>query len=352
METAANSPTSANASSAAAAAGTARIAYEELVAANFALNVPSGDRFEATTLTALVAKQADKSGSFADLVAHTRSGVVEIDVDTCDGSASGTGFLIGPRLVATVDHVVDGATSITLKRNGGYLTGATVVGWDPVRDLALLRTAQPINGYRFKLASRAPRIGEQVAALGFPLGLPLTFTRGSISGIDRTQQIEGTMRQSLVQTDTAVNPGNSGGPLMTENGEVVGLVDAKDTEASGVSFAVSALVARPLLAAWKTSPQPQALDYCGSATAAAPPLTAAPAAPSTATDAVAATVREHWKLINAGDYADAYALYSPRLQAQAGRTTGSPTSCAIDPSPTICKSKTSRSARQRPQRSR
>ena len=216
---------------------------------------------------------------------------------------SGTGFLIGPQLVATVDHVVDGATSITLKRNGAYLTSATVIGSDPVRDLALLRTAQPINGYRFRLASRAPRIGEQVAALGFPLGLPLTFTRGSISGLGRTQPIDGTMRQSLVQTDTALNPGNSGGPLMTENGEVVGLVDANDTEASGVSFAVSALVARPLLAAWKTSPQPQALAYCGSAPVAAPPLTTAPAPPVNGDGrAVAATVQEHWELINDGDY--------------------------------------------------
>ncbi len=322
VETAVRSLNSASAAAAAGAAGAARIAYKELVAANVALDVPSGRSFEAMNLTTLAAKEAaqakNKSESFADLVAHTRSGVVEIDVNTCDGSVSGTGFLIGPQLVATADHVVDGATSITLMRNGAYLTSATVVGSDPIRDLALLRTAQPINGYRFRLASRAPRIGEQVAALGFPLGLPLTFTRGSISGLGRTEPIEGTMRQSLVQTDTAVNPGNSGGPLMTENGEVIGLVDATDTEASGISFAVSALVARPLLAAWKSSPQAQALGYCGSPTVAAPPLTAAPAAPSASTEAVAATVREHWKLIDAGDYSDAYALFSPRLQG-AGR---------------------------------
>src|SRR5262249_22927976 len=158
--------------------------------------------------------KAKKKGSFADLVTRSRSGVVEIDVDTCDGSGSGTGFLIGPQLVATVHHVVDGASSITIKRNGAYLTSATVIGSDPDRDLAVLRTAQPINGYKFTLASRAPLIGEQVAALGFPLGLPLTFTRGSISGLDRTEVIEGTTLRSLIQTDTAINPGNSGGPLM------------------------------------------------------------------------------------------------------------------------------------------
>ena len=245
-----------------------------------------------------------KTGSFADLVTRTRSGVVEIDVDSCDGSGSGTGFLIGPKLVATVDHVVDGATSITLRRNGAYLTSATVIGSDSVRDLALLRTAQPITGYRFRLASRSPRIGEQVAALGFPLGLPLTFTRGSISGVGRTQTIEGTAQQSLVQTDTAVNPGNSGGPLMNESGEVVGLVDATDTEASGVSWAVSSLVARPLLAAWRDL----------TAAAGARLLQFHPDR-SAATDTFTGTAvslggqkprrrpcKEHWQLINEGDY--------------------------------------------------
>jgi S1-C subfamily serine protease len=325
VATAARSLSTAKASAAVDAASTVSSAYNTLAAATVADDVPSDALFADQQLTALAASQAKldaaraKKRSFADLVDLVRSGVVRINVDGCDGGGTGTGFLIGPMLVATVAHVVDGASSITLTRNGDYLTSATVVGSDSARDLALLRTAEPISGYRFTLASRPPRIGEQVAALGFPLGLPLTFTRGSISGLDRTEDIEGTTRHSLVQTDTALNPGNSGGPLMTQNGVVVGLVDAGFTEASGVSFAVSTAIASPLLTAWKTSPQPQPLAYCGSDPGPTPPQSTDPPPPSTATNTVAATVQQHWELINEGDYADAYALYSPQLQAKAGR---------------------------------
>jgi S1-C subfamily serine protease len=68
--------------------------------------------------------------SFADVVQRVRSGVIRIEVETCDGSAVGTGVLVGPRLVATVEHVVDGADAITLKRSGKLLDNATVIGLD------------------------------------------------------------------------------------------------------------------------------------------------------------------------------------------------------------------------------
>jgi S1-C subfamily serine protease len=124
--------------------------------------------------------------SFADVVSSVRSGVVKVVAATCDGSSTGTGFLVGPNLVATVDHVVDGAVAVKLKRNGAELGSATVIGSDRNRDVALLRTVVPIEGHIFKVAPRAPRLGEDVAALGFPLGLPLTVTRGTASGSGRS----------------------------------------------------------------------------------------------------------------------------------------------------------------------
>ncbi len=204
-----------------------------------------------------------KPESFADTIARVRSGVVRIEAETCDGEGVGTGFLISRRLVATVEHVVDGATSITLKRGGRVLGTGTVIGEDRGRDLALVRTSRPIRGHIFKLSSQAPRLGEDVAAVGFPLGLPLSVTRGSVSGSGRTIPIDGFKRQKLIQTDAAVSPGNSGGPLLRSDGAaVVGLLDLDATLADGIAFAVSAEVARPLLEAWRVAPQPVSAATC------------------------------------------------------------------------------------------
>jgi S1-C subfamily serine protease len=221
--------------------------------------------------------RAAKPPSFSDLIARVKTGIIRIEADGCDGTAIGTGFLISPRLVATVEHVVDGATLVSLKRNGRKVGTGTVIGADATRDLALVRTSRPLGGYEFKLERRAPRLGEDVAAIGFPLGLPLTVTRGSVSGLRRAIPIEGITRRRLVQTDAAVNPGNSGGPLMSaDTGEVVGLVDLGTTEANGISFAVSAQVAKPLLDAWTLSPQEVAMPSCSFSP---PPVEAAPAEP-------------------------------------------------------------------------
>ena len=176
--------------------------------------------------------------SLPDLIAKARSGVVKIYTTTCDAEFEGTGFLLDARHIATVEHVIDGATSIALVRNGQTLGSATVIGADPSRDLALLRTNALIQGYHFKVSGRAPRLAEEVAALGFPLNLPLSVSKGRVSGSDRTVEIDGISRHQLVPTK-AVNPGNSGGPLIsTSTGEVVGLVDLKRLDASGVAYAV------------------------------------------------------------------------------------------------------------------
>ncbi len=223
------------------------------------------------TTTVRASSPATNAPSFTSLLAKVKSGILRIETDTCNGRFVGTGFLLGPRLVATVEHVIDGAYTITLKQNGKIVGSGTVIGADPARDVALVESNQPIPGYHFHLAARSPALGEDVAALGFPLGLPLTVTRGSVSGLSRTIPINGIDRRRLVQTDAAVNPGNSGGPLMTDSGEVVGLVDLGTEQANGLAFAVSAQVAGPLISAWSVAPQPVAAASCqGSSTQAAP----------------------------------------------------------------------------------
>ena len=206
--------------------------------------------------------------SLADVVQRVKSGVVRIEAVVCSGGtvgqSVGTGFLIAPKLVATVEHVVDGASRIVVKQNGEKLANATVIGQDADRDLALLRLSKPVRGHVFELTQIAPRLGDEVAALGFPLGLPLTLTRGTVSGLNRTIPIEKVKRLRLVQTDAAVNHGNSGGPLLkADSGDVIGLVDLGGSgDLHGIAFAVSAQVAAPLLHAWQVAPQPVGLRGC------------------------------------------------------------------------------------------
>jgi hypothetical protein len=200
----------------------------------------------------------------ADVVEKVKSGVFRIVARTCDGASVGSGILVGPRLVATVEHVVAGAREIVLKRGGRKLGTAQVIGLDVPRDLALLRTSEPVDGHVFLLSRESPRLGEEVAVLGFPLGLPLTVTRGSVSGLNRTIPIDDVKRRRLVQTDAGVNAGNSGGPLLSiESGEVIGLVDLGSTQVNDIAFAVSARVAAPLLEAWRAAPQPVVAVSCG-----------------------------------------------------------------------------------------
>jgi S1-C subfamily serine protease len=189
-------------------------------------------------------------------------GVIRIRTATCSGSYIGTGFLITPRLVVTVDHVVAGATAITFTRDGTTLGTGTVIGSDPVRDVALVRTDSPITGYQFHFSSEAPELGEDVTAIGFPFDLPLTVTSGSISGLGRTVPIDGIERSQMIQTDAPVNPGNSGGPLITDSGAVIGLVDLGTDQANGLAFAVSAATAQPLVQGWAAAPQPVPLTSC------------------------------------------------------------------------------------------
>jgi S1-C subfamily serine protease len=169
--------------------------------------------------------RADKGNqSFPQIIADVRSGVVKIENATCDANYEGTGILIGPRLVATVEHVVADAHEITLRQGGQSVATATVIGRDPERDVALLRASKPLSGHVFHFSPRSVALGEDVAAIGFPFRLPLTVTRGSVSGKGRNINVDDVPRRRLVQTDAAVNPGNSGGPLVSAiSGDVLGL---------------------------------------------------------------------------------------------------------------------------------
>src|SRR3989475_3611329 len=124
--------------------------------------------------------------------------------------------------VLTNAHVVDSAASLSVTLDSGTKVPARVIGLDSVLDLALIRieTTIPLPTARLGDSSTL-RVGEEVAAIGNPIGLEQTMTRGIVSGLNRI--LPGLAEQPMIQTDAPINPRNSGGPLVDRCGHVVGI---------------------------------------------------------------------------------------------------------------------------------
>ncbi|ELZ11400.1 peptidase S1 and S6 chymotrypsin/Hap [Natrinema thermotolerans DSM 11552] len=157
------------------------------------------------------------------------------------GRGQGSGFLYDEDHVVTNHHVVAGAEAADLQYVTGDWAGTTLVGSDYHSDLAVLEVDYvPDSATPLSLTDDRPVVGQQVAAVGNPYGLEGSMSAGIVSGVDRTLDVP--QRQfsfpNVVQTDAAVNPGNSGGPLVNLDGEVVGVVNSGGGD--NIGFAISA----------------------------------------------------------------------------------------------------------------
>ena len=174
--------------------------------------------------------------TFADSFAAVSSGVVRVEAILCDGSVStGSGFLIEGGKILTAAHVIGDAPVVRVTRDDGTESRASVIGSDSGRDLALLTLESPFGGHSFEISDSAVRVGDEVAALGHPRGLPLTFTSGRVSNLNFSDQ--GVL---FHQTDAPINEGNSGGPLIDQWGRAIGMADWKFTDVDGIAFVVAA----------------------------------------------------------------------------------------------------------------
>lgn len=167
------------------------------------------------------------------------------------GSSIGSGFIIGEDgLVLTNSHVVFRSRAISVILDNGETAPAQLLGADPILDIAVLRTPELPKGYPIaKLGdSDAIKVGEEVVAIGNPLGLEQTITRGIISGINRILPSSPmSMIIPLIQTDTAINPGNSGGPLLNLSGEVIGINTATLMGVENIGFAIPINIAKQVV---------------------------------------------------------------------------------------------------------
>ena len=176
---------------------------------------------------------------------QTRESVVLIVVTIPSGKAQGSGFVYDRQgRIITNNHVVEGASQITVTFIDGTASKATVVGRDPYSDMAVIKVDVPadkLKPVRLGMSS-ALVVGDYVVAIGNPYGLADSMTLGIVSAVGREMEATGSYKiVDVIQTDAAINPGNSGGPLLNLRGEVVGINTAilsETNQFSGIGFAI------------------------------------------------------------------------------------------------------------------
>ena len=211
---------------------------------------PSDSNFPENPAAPEAGEQVPADSQLGEVYQETIDSVAAVQADSTQmpRPAAGTAWVYDDSYLVTNNHVIRGATEIYLRfRDSGWLE-AELVGSDRYSDLAVLESSQLIESATpLALADQSYPVGTQVAALGNPFRLAGSFTTGVISGRNRTIAIPGSPFSIAdgIQTDAAVNPGNSGGPLVTLDGVVVGVVNA--TQGDNIGFAISAAMVQQVV---------------------------------------------------------------------------------------------------------
>jgi putative serine protease PepD len=232
-----------------------------------ALGLDGGSTTTTTTTPQAVRPAAQRSIATLSAAAIYRRAAASVAYITArgvgsTGTGTGTGFVVGADgLIVTNQHVIDAASDVTVRLGSGQEQRATLVGQDRSSDIALLRV--DTGGRKLtplKLAdSSSVQIGDATFAIGNPFGLDRTLTSGVISATKRhIRAPDGFAIDDVLQTDAALNPGNSGGPLLNDRGEVIGVNSQIESGAQdgssqganvGIGFALPSNTVRRVIAA-------------------------------------------------------------------------------------------------------
>jgi S1-C subfamily serine protease len=179
-------------------------------------------------------------------IAKIKPAIVQVNVRTARGGGLGSGVIFDKRgYIVTNNHVVEGASRIQVVLSNGTKLPARLVGTDPADDLAVIQINPPANIVVAEIGDSSKlRVGQEVLAIGNPLGITQTVTNGIISALNRTVSAQGATIPNAIQTDAPINPGNSGGGLVDLQGKLIGIptlaaIDPEfNTPANGVGFAI------------------------------------------------------------------------------------------------------------------